>query len=233
MLSVEKVTAGYGGRPVLHDVSLSVGPSEIVALIGANGAGKSTTLKTIMSLVKPIEGRIEFGGESLAGASTAEVVSHGLALVPEGRHVFPRLSVAENLRIGAFSREERASYAQDLPRVFELFPVLAERRRQEAGTLSGGEQQMLAIGRALMARPRCLLLDEPSLGLAPLLIQAVFEVIRTINMTGVAILLVEQKAFVALKLATRSYVLENGRVVAQGESQALAGDPRVKRAYLR
>jgi len=233
MLSVEKVTAGYGSRPVLHDVSLSVGPSEIVALIGANGAGKSTTLKTIMGLVKPTEGRIEFGGESLAGASTAEIVSHGLALVPEGRHVFPRLSVAENLRIGAFSREERASYAQDLPRVFELFPVLAERRRQEAGTLSGGEQQMLAIGRALMARPRCLLLDEPSLGLAPLLIQAVFEVIRKINMTGVAILLVEQKAFVALKLATRSYVLENGRVVAQGESQALAADPRVKRAYLR
>jgi branched-chain amino acid transport system ATP-binding protein len=154
-------------------------------------------------------------------------------LVPEGRHVFPRLSVAENLRIGAFSRKDRASYAADLPRVFELFPILADRRGQEAGTLSGGEQQMLAIGRALMAQPRCLLLDEPSLGLAPLLIQAVFEAIRKINMTGVAILLVEQKAFVALNLATRSYVLENGRVVAEGESQALTADPRVKRAYLR
>jgi branched-chain amino acid transport system ATP-binding protein len=232
MLIVDKVSAGYG-RPVLHDLSLKVGPTEIVALIGANGAGKSTTLKTIMGQVKATAGRIDFDGAPLARASTAEVVRHGLVLVPEGRHVFPRLSVAENLRIGAFSRKDRASYQHDLPRVFELFPVLADRRKQEAGTLSGGEQQMLAIGRALMAQPRCLLLDEPSLGLAPLLIQAVFEAIRKINVTGVAILLVEQKAFVALNLATRSYVLENGRVVAEGESQALAADPRVKRAYLR
>jgi branched-chain amino acid transport system ATP-binding protein len=232
MLVVDKVTAGYG-RPVLHDLSLTVGPTEIVALIGANGAGKSTTLRTIMGQVKATAGRIDFDGAPLAGASTADVVRHGLVLVPEGRHVFPRLSVAENLRIGAFSRKDRASYLHDLPRVFELFPVLADRRKQEAGTLSGGEQQMLAIGRALMAQPRCLLLDEPSLGLAPLLIQAVFEAIRKINVTGVAILLVEQKAFVALNLATRSYVLENGRVVAEGESQALAADPRVKRAYLR
>jgi branched-chain amino acid transport system ATP-binding protein len=232
MLVVDKVTAGYG-RPVLHDLSLEVGPREIVALIGANGAGKSTTLKTIMGEVRATIGRIDFDGAPLVGASTADVVRHGLVLVPEGRHVFPRLSVAENLRIGAFSRKDRAAYLQDLPRVFELFPVLADRRKQEAGTLSGGEQQMLAIGRALMAQPRCLLLDEPSLGLAPLLIQAVFEAIRKINVAGVAILLVEQKAFVALNLATRSYVLENGRVVAEGESQALAADPRVKRAYLR
>ena len=221
------------GVPVLHDVSLAVGPGEIVALIGANGAGKSTTLRTIMGQVRAAAGRIDFDGVPLAGASTAEVVRHGLVLVPEGRHVFPRLSVAENLRIGAFSRKDRAVYLQDLPRVFDLFPGLADRRKQEAGTLSGGEQQMLAIGRALMGQPRCLLLDEPSLGLAPLLIQAVFEAIRKINVTGVAILLVEQKAFVALNLATRSYVLENGRVVASGESQALAADPRVKRAYLR
>jgi branched-chain amino acid transport system ATP-binding protein len=232
MLVVEKVTAGYG-RPVLHDLSLTVGPTEIVALIGANGAGKSTTLKTIMGQVRATAGRIDFDGAPLAGASTADVVRHGLVLVPEGRHVFPRLSVAENLRIGAFSRKDRAAYLHDVPRVFELFPALADRRRQEAGTLSGGEQQMLAIGRALMAQPRCLLLDEPSLGLAPLLIQAVFEAVRKINVAGVAILLVEQKAFVALNLATRSYVLENGRVVAEGESQALAADPRVKRAYLR
>jgi branched-chain amino acid transport system ATP-binding protein len=233
MLLVDKVTAGYAGRSVLHDVSLRVAATEIVGLIGANGAGKSTTLKTIMAQVKASGGRIELDGEALTGASTADVVSRGLVLVPEGRHVFPRLSVAENLRIGAFSRRDRASYADELPRVFELFPVLAQRRRQLAGTLSGGEQQMLAIGRALMAQPRCLLLDEPSLGLAPLMIQAVFEAIRKINVTGVAILLVEQKAFVALNLATRSYVLENGRVVAEGESQALAADPRVKRAYLR
>jgi len=232
MLVVEKVTAGYG-RPVLHDLSLHVGAREIVALIGANGAGKSTTLKTIMGQVRAASGRIDFDGVPLARASTADVIRHGLVLVPEGRHVFARLSVAENLRIGAFSRKDRAAYAGDLPRVFDLFPVLADRRRQEAGTLSGGEQQMLAIGRALMSQPRCLLLDEPSLGLAPLLIQAVFEAIRKINVTGVAILLVEQKAFVALNLAARSYVLENGRVVAEGESQALAADPRVKRAYLR
>jgi branched-chain amino acid transport system ATP-binding protein len=233
VLTVERVTAGYGGRPVLHDLSLTVGAAEIVALVGANGAGKSTTLKAIMGVVRPQHGRIDFGGQALAGASTAEVVGRGVVLVPEGRHVFPRLTVAENLRIGAFSRADRASYGDDLPRVYELFPVLASRSRQEAGTLSGGEQQMLAIGRALMARPRCLLLDEPSLGLAPLMIHAVFEAIRKINVTGMAILLVEQKAFVALNLATRSYVLENGRVVAEGDSQALAADPRVKRAYLR
>ena len=232
MLVVDRVTAGYG-RPVLHELSLEVGPREIVALIGANGAGKSTTLKTIMGQVRTTSGRIEFDGAPLSRASTAEVVRRGVVLVPEGRHVFPRLSVAENLRVGAFGREDRAGYAQDLPRVFELFPVLADRRAQEAGTLSGGEQQMLAIARALMARPRCLLLDEPSLGLAPLLIQAVFEAIRKINAAGVAVLLVEQKAFVALNLAARSYVLENGAVVAAGDSQALAADPRVKRAYLR
>ena len=233
MLRVDGLRAGYDGRPVLHDITLRVDPGEIVALIGANGAGKSTTLRAIVGQVRAMAGRLTIEDQPIDALPTAGIVARGVALVPEGRHVFARLTVAENLRIGAFSREDRRTYRDDLPRIFELFPVLASRERQEAGTLSGGEQQMLAIARALMARPRYLLLDEPSLGLAPLMIRSGWEAVGKINATGVAVLLVEQKAFAALKLARRGYVLENGRVVAEGSSDALAADPRVKRAYLR
>jgi branched-chain amino acid transport system ATP-binding protein len=183
--------------------------------------------------VRPLAGGLSLDGERIDGRGTADIVGRGVALVPEGRRVFSRLTVADNLRIGAFSRVDRRRYEAELPRIFDLFPLLAERRRQEGGTLSGGEQQMLAIGRALMARPRYLLLDEPSLGLAPKMIEAVWEAIVKINAAGVAILLVEQKAYAALKLARRGYVLENGRVVVEGASADLAGDPQVKRAYLR
>ncbi len=233
MLTLDGVTAGYFERPVLHGVSLRVGEGEVVALIGANGAGKSTTLKVIVGLLPARGGTLAFGAESLPQASTVDRVRQGVVLVPEGRRIFPRLTVAENLKIGAFGRSDRHRYREDLERVLALFPVLAQRARQEGGTLSGGEQQMLAIGRALMARPRCLLLDEPSLGLAPMMIQAVWEAIRKINEIGVSILIVEQKAFAALRLARRGYVLENGRIVAEGASETLAEDPRVKRAYLR
>jgi branched-chain amino acid transport system ATP-binding protein len=233
VLALEGLSAGYGGRPVLHELRLRVGPGELVALIGANGAGKSTTLKAIVGQVRPLAGGLSLDGERIDGRGTADIVGRGVALVPEGRRVFSRLTVADNLRIGAFSRVDRRRYEAELPRIFDLFPLLAERRRQEGGTLSGGEQQMLAIGRALMARPRYLLLDEPSLGLAPKMIEAVWEAIGKINAAGVAILLVEQKAYAALKLARRGYVLENGRVVVEGASADLAGDPQVKRAYLR
>ncbi len=233
MLALERITAGYTERPVLHDVSLDVADGEIVALIGANGAGKSTTLRVVVGLLHPTNGRVLVSGEPLAHVSTARTVSLGIVLVPEGRHVFPRLSVSENLKVGAFGRRDRDTYREDLDGVLRLFPVLGQRARQDAGTLSGGEQQMLAIGRALMARPRCLLLDEPSLGLAPMMIETVWDAIRTINAGGVSILLVEQKAFAALELAGRGYVLENGRIVAAGPSGVLAADPRVKRAYLR
>jgi branched-chain amino acid transport system ATP-binding protein len=233
VLRLDGISAGYGGRPVLHDLRLHVAPGELVALIGANGAGKSTTLRAIVGQARPLGGVLSLDDQRLDGRPTADIVGRGVALVPEGRRVFPRLTVADNLRIGAFGSPDRRHYEQELPRIFELFPVLAERRHQEGGTLSGGEQQMLAIGRALMARPRYLLLDEPSLGLAPKMIAAVWEAIGKINQAGVAVLLVEQKAFAALKLARRGYVLENGRIVVEGPSEVLAADPQVKRAYLR
>jgi branched-chain amino acid transport system ATP-binding protein len=218
---------------VLHDLRLDVSPGELVALMGSNGAGKSTTLRTIVGQVRPLAGAVSIDGHPVAGEGTAAIVARGVALVPEGRRVFPRLTVADNLRVGAFASARRREWERALPRVFDLFPVLAERRRQEGGTLSGGEQQMLAIGRALMGEPRYLLLDEPSLGLAPRMIAAVWEAIGRINRSGVAVLLVEQKAFAALKLARRGYVLENGRIVLAGDSAALVADPQVKRAYLR
>jgi branched-chain amino acid transport system ATP-binding protein len=232
VLTLDRVTAVYTGRAVLHEVSLRVAPGEIVAMIGANGSGKSTTLKVITGSLRPVGGQVLLDGEPLAALAPEAVVRRGIALVPEGRRVFPRLTVVENLRIGAYSRADRNRYREDAARVFELFPVLAQRALQEAGTLSGGEQQMLAIGRALMARPRWLLLDEPSLGLAPKVIDVVWDAIQTINADGLAVLLVEQKAFAALQLAVRAYVLENGRIVAEGPSATLAADPRVKQAYL-
>ncbi len=232
MLTLDRVTAVYTGRAVLHEVSLRVAPGEIVAMIGANGSGKSTTLKVITGSLRPVGGQVLLDGEPLAALAPEAVVRRGIALVPEGRRVFPRLTVVENLRIGAYSRADRNRYREDAARVFELFPVLAQRALQEAGTLSGGEQQMLAIGRALMARPRWLLLDEPSLGLAPKVIDVVWDAIQKINADGLAVLLVEQKAFAALQLAVRAYVLENGRIVAEGPSATLAADPRVKQAYL-
>ncbi|MBI1962208.1 MAG: ABC transporter ATP-binding protein [Candidatus Rokubacteria bacterium] len=232
MLALDRVTAVYTGRAVLHEVSLRVAPGEIVAMIGANGSGKSTTLKVITGGLRPVGGQVLLDGEPLEALAPEAVVGRGIALVPEGRRVFPRLTVVENLRIGAYSRADRNRYREDAARVFELFPVLAQRARQEAGTLSGGEQQMLAIGRALMARPRWLLLDEPSLGLAPKVIDVVWDAIQKINADGLAVLLVEQKAFAALQLAARAYVLENGRIVAEGPSATLAADPRVKQAYL-
>ncbi len=231
MLRLESVDAGYGARQCLHSVTLAVEVGEIVALLGANGAGKTTTLMTISGLVPPWQGRIVYDGVSIERAAPERIVAAGISHVPEGRRVLPRLTVEENLALGAYLRRD-AGLTGDYDRVFNLFPVLAERRRQLAGTLSGGEQQMLAIARGLMARPKLLLLDEPSLGLAPKLAATIFETIRKINADGVTILLVEQNAFQALRLATRGYVLETGRVVLADTARRLAENPDVKAAYL-
>ncbi|MFG1945664.1 ABC transporter ATP-binding protein [Nonomuraea sp. NPDC048826] len=224
MLSLDGIEAGYGGLRVLHDLSLEVAAGEIVALVGANGAGKSTTLRVASGLLRPSAGRVVFDGDELTGLPAHTVVRRGLVQVPEGRALFGPLTVAENLAMGAFHTGEPAD------RVLELFPRLAERIDQRADTMSGGEQQMLAIGRALMTRPRLLMLDEPSVGLAPLMVRAVFDALERIRDSGVAILLVEQNAAQALALADRAYVLENGVITLSGTD--LAGDERVRRAYL-
>jgi branched-chain amino acid transport system ATP-binding protein len=221
----------YGQRRALEGVSLTVGPGEIVTLLGANGSGKSTTLRAISGLVRPSRGAIRYEGRDLGRAPADAIVAAGVSHVPEGREVFVEFSVLDNLLVGAHTVPARA-VASRLEQAYALFPVLRERRRQRAGTLSGGEQQMLAIARALMTRPSLLLLDEPSLGLAPRLVQEIFAVIRRINAEGVAVLLVEQNARAALALAARGYVLETGRVVAAGASADLAGDPRIRAAYL-
>jgi branched-chain amino acid transport system ATP-binding protein len=212
-------------------VSLSVEPGEVVTLIGSNGAGKSTTLRSISGLTPPRAGRVTFDGENLTGVPAHEVVGRGIALAPEGRHCFARMSVRENLELGAYLRR-RDGLHDDFDRVFELFPRLKEREKQKAGTMSGGEQQMLAIGRALMARPKLLMLDEPSMGIAPILVQRIYETIGEINRSGVAILLVEQNANYALEASKRGYVLETGRVVLTGDSGQLREDPEVQKAYL-
>ena len=227
-LIVEGLVAGYGRIEALHGVDLAVSGAEAVTLIGTNGAGKTTLLKTVAGLIRPWRGRIRWQGEDITGWPAERRVRAGLALVPEGRRVFAGLSVADNLLLGGYARRGKGALVE----VYDLFPRLRERRAQPAGTLSGGEQQMLAIGRALMPRPRLLLLDEPSLGLAPLLSREIFDVIRRINADGVSVLLVEQNARRALALATRGYVLETGRLVASGPSAGLAADPRVRRAYL-
>ncbi|MBI4343211.1 MAG: ABC transporter ATP-binding protein [Candidatus Omnitrophica bacterium] len=232
MLAVDGLKAGYGATTCLHGVSLQVQAGEIIALLGANGAGKTTTLMAISGLVRPQAGSMAFNGASLIGLAPEHIVEQGISQVPEGRRILPRLTVLENLELGAYRRNDRAAIRQDQERVFALFPVLAERRRQLAGTLSGGEQQMLAMARGLMARPTLLLLDEPSLGLAPKLVLAIFEIITRINQDGTTILLVEQNAYQALRVAHRGYVLEAGRIVLADTAAALARNSKVKSAYL-
>lgn len=232
MLELREVQAGYGHIQPLRAVSLKVGAGEIVTLIGANGAGKSTTLMTVCGVVPAQAGEILFEGESLRGLSPESIVGRGIVQVPEGRRIFPRMSVLENLEMGAYLRRDPAGICRDLEHVMELFPILAERRHQAGGTLSGGEQQMLAISRALMARPKLLLLDEPSLGLAPLVIRQIFAIIRRINAEGTTVFLVEQNANQALKLAHRGYVLETGRVTMADSAERLLDNEDVKRAYL-
>jgi len=232
MLELEDLRAGYGNIEALHGISLSVAEGEIVTLIGANGAGKTTTLMTISGCVRARAGAIRFRGRDISGLPPHEIVALGLVHSPEGRKIFPRLTVAENLEMGAFTRRDPDGIAADQNRVLEMFPILAERRRQPGGTLSGGEQQMLAIARALMARPRLLLLDEPSLGLAPLVVSRIFEVIRELNREGSTILLVEQNARMALKAAHRGYVLETGTIAMADAADKLLSDPRVRSAYL-
>jgi branched-chain amino acid transport system ATP-binding protein len=232
LLTIENLSVHYGAIQALHGLSIAVEPGEIVTLIGANGAGKSTTLRAVSGLVRPSAGRITFDGSDLAGIAPHRILRLGLAQVPEGRGIFPNLTVDENLDLGAFVRKPGREIEDDRKRVFGLFPRLKERLDQRAGTLSGGEQQMLAIGRALLARPRLLLLDEPSLGLAPQLVQTIFKIIREINASGTTIFLVEQNAHMALRVAHRAYVLEVGSVVMQGDAKQLAASDEVKKAYL-
>lgn len=231
MLKVDNINVYYGAIHALKGVSLTVNQGEIVTLIGANGAGKSTLLKTLSGLLKPKTGSIEFLEKSIAGNAAQSIVKHGLIHCPEGRRVFANMSVEENLELGAYLRKDNEIKA-DLEKVYERFPRLLERRKQQAGTLSGGEQQMLAIGRALMARPKLLLLDEPSMGLAPLLVQEIFRIVQEINQTGTTVLLVEQNANQALKIAHRAYVLETGKIVLSGGAADLAESEEVKKAYL-
>jgi branched-chain amino acid transport system ATP-binding protein len=231
LLEVSNIRTHYGSIEALKGVSLTVEPGEVVTLIGANGAGKSTTLRSISGLTPASSGKITFEDEEITRVPAHEVVIRGIALAPEGRHCFPRMTVRENLDLGAY-RRRGPEVADDLDRVFTLFPRLKEREDQKAGTLSGGEQQMLAIGRAVMARPRLLMLDEPSMGIAPILVQRIYETIEEINRSGVAILLVEQNANYALDISRRGYVLETGRVVLANDSSYLRDDPGVQRAYL-
>jgi branched-chain amino acid transport system ATP-binding protein len=231
LLEIRGLEVRYGGIRAVKGIDLEVGAGEMVCIIGANGAGKSSTLRAISGLVPTAPGAVRFGGGDLAGAPAFRRARAGLVMVPEGRGVFAQLSVEENLAMGAYARAD-AGIAPDRERVFELFPRLAERRRQTAGTLSGGEQQMLAIGRALMSRPTLLALDEPSMGLAPIAAQKILQVIRDINRSGVTVLLVEQNARSALALAHRAYVMESGEITLSGEARALLADPRVREAYL-
>lgn len=231
MLKVEGINVYYGAIHAIKDVSFQVNEGEVVTLIGANGAGKSTILKTIAGLLTSHTGSIEFLGQRLGGTPAHKIITKGLALVPEGRQIFLQMSVEENLEMGAFTRPS-SEFDDGIADVYQRFPRLKERRRQVAGTLSGGEQQMLAIGRALMGQPKLLLLDEPSLGLAPLLVKSIFETIRAINQSGVTILIVEQNARAALKLATRGYVLELGRVVMEDTAAHLLANPSIQEAYL-
>ena len=232
MLKIDNIDVYYGAIHALKGISLEVKEGEIVTLIGANGAGKSTTLRTISGLLKPKTGSITFLGQNIEGVRAHEIVKKGSSQVPEGRRVFAEMTVMENLDLGAFVRKDKAGIQQDLKHVFELFPRLEERKNQSAGTLSGGEQQMLAMGRALMSRPKLLLLDEPSMGLAPLLIKEIFNIIVDINKSGTTVLLVEQNANMALSIANRAYVLETGRITLSGSAKELAASEDVRKAYL-
>lgn len=232
MLKVEDIHVYYGNIHALKGVSLTIDEGELVTLIGANGAGKSTTLRAISGLNLPREGQVTYNGQPMGSMSTPERVSNGLILCPEGRQIFANLTVEENLELGAYLRKDKPEIAKDKARVFSWFPRLEERAKQLGGTLSGGEQQMLAIGRAMMSRPKLLLLDEPSMGLAPLLVKQIFEIILKIREEGVTILLVEQNANVALSIADRAYVLETGEVTLSGDARVMMADPEVKAAYL-
>jgi len=232
VLEINDIHTYYGAIHALKGVSLRVGASEIVTLIGANGAGKSTTLRSINGLNHPREGTIMFKGEDITNASPHTIVKNGIAQSPEGRRLFPRMSVTENLEMGAFQRTDKENFKDDMDRVFELFPRLHERRAQKAGTMSGGEQQMCAIGRALMARPKLLLLDEPSMGLAPIFVEKIFEIVIEINQQGTPVLLVEQNALMALDIASRGYVLETGRVALDGPAADLKVNDQVRKTYL-
>jgi len=232
LLQLQQLQVSYGGIRAVKGIDLEVAAGELVCLIGANGAGKTTTLKAITGLVRPAGGRLVYDGEEISGRRVHEIARKGLAMVPEGRGVFAQLTIQENLSMGAYARNDRVAIQSDVERVFALFPRLKERRSQTAGTLSGGEQQMLAMARALMSRPKLLLLDEPSMGLAPLMVERIFEVVRTIATEGVTLLLVEQNARLALEVSHRGYVLDGGLVTISGEARALLGDPRVREAYL-
>lgn len=232
LLELKNVVASYGNIKALKGISLSVEEGKIVTLIGANGAGKSTTMKTIMGVMKPNEGDILFEGQSIRGKKPYQIVSAGVVLVPEGRQILQSMTVQENLEMGAYQRKDKAGIAEDMERVFAQFPRLKERLTQYGGTLSGGEQQMLAIGRAMMARPKVMLLDEPSMGLAPLVVQQIFDVVKAINQGGTTVLLVEQNARKALQIADYAYVMETGKIVLEGPAQEVASNPSVMAAYL-
>ncbi len=232
MLKLEDVHTSYGHIRALKGISLEVKEREIICLIGGNGAGKSTTLMTISGILRPNRGRVMFRGDEIQATPAAAIVARGISQVPEGRRIFPRLTVRENLEMGAFLRKDAGGIRRDIERVFGLFPVLEERQRQVGGTLSGGEQQMLAIARALMARPTLLLLDEPSLGLAPLIVQQIFQIVREINAQGTTIFLVEQNAHMALSIANRGYVMETGQIVLVDEAKQLLANEMVRKAYL-
>src|ERR671915_2491635 len=232
LLEIEDMHSYYGHIQAIRGISLAVEQGEIVTLIGSNGAGKTTPLRSIHGILPPQEGRIVFRGEEIQGLPAHDMIGKGIAQSPEGRKIFSRMTVLENLEMGAYHRSDSSEIRQDMDRVFELFPRLKERTRQEAGTMSGGEQQMLAIGRALMSRPRILLLDEPSMGLAPVLVERIFQTIEEINHQGMTILLVEQNANVALEIATRGYVLETGAIVNAAPASELREDPKVREAYL-
>jgi branched-chain amino acid transport system ATP-binding protein len=232
LLEIHDIHTYYGAIHALKGISLEVRDGEIVTLLGANGAGKSTTLRSINGLNRPRQGHIKFLGRDITSTPAHEIVKRGIAQSPEGRRLFPRMSVTENLEMGAFQRNDRSGIREDMDRVFQLFPRLQERRHQKAGTMSGGEQQMCAIGRALMARPKLLLLDEPSLGLAPIFVERIFEIIKTINEQGTSILLVEQNALMALDAAHRGYVLETGNIALADSAQALKSNEQVRKTYL-
>lgn len=232
MIKIKDLVVAYGGIEALKGISLEVPSGKIVTLVGANGAGKSTTLKSIVGLVKPKNGTIEYEGKDLTKVSTESMVKNGIALVPEGRKVFEDLTVFENLKIGAYSRKDRKGIEEDMEKVYSLFPRLKERTWQLSGTLSGGEQQMLAIGRALMSRPKLIMMDEPSLGLAPIIVKGLFEIIKKINKDGMTVLLIEQNANAALKIADIGYIMETGRITLSGSGKELLNNDEIKKAYL-